>query len=220
MKPTALPQSLLKFIFCICFFILTSKIHAQDLNGVTFGFSSGYSLLNHHPNDYSLSPDTNHTLQIQTLSKGSFVISSVVSVKLGKLALADVTTRNGKKIKSLVSQNNVDHAATFWNRVSINASLDLLNVKSDNVTFNTKVNGGIGLGYFLTENIQIAAFYDVQTVRQLRDYIINKYLNQRIPNGSAYYNALDQNDNTLFYNKTFGGWSLKLIFSLANKKAG
>ncbi|HEY9001158.1 MAG TPA: hypothetical protein VIM89_07385 [Mucilaginibacter sp.] len=238
-----------------------------NLNGVTFGFGIGYSHTFDKTYDYSLTTDGNHNLQLQPLNKQSFVISSVIMVKLGKIAVdptdntivqqsqktayrnfktnysyqklaMDKTTNtlnqqlallpNDKKIisqldsvqsqaKNLKNQKSDATGNTFWGRVSIDASLDLANVSSS-VTFNKSVNGGLGVGYFITDNLQAALFYDVSRIRQLRDYVVNNYEGKPIPNGSGTnYNALDTSDNNLFYDKTISGLSFKLIFSLANK---
>jgi hypothetical protein len=238
-----------------------------NLNGVTFGFGAGYSYSFNKTYDYSLTTDGNHNLTLQPISKQSFVISSIIMVKLGKLAVdpndntlikqskipdyqsfkvnynynkllfdKKIDTLNQKltlapkdntikkqldtvksQAQNLKSQKSRAAGNNFWSRISIDASLDLANVSS-NVTFNKNINGGLGFGYFITDNLQAALFYDVSRIRQLRDYVVSNYQGKPIPNGSGTnYNALDTNDNNLFYDKTVGGLSFKLIFSLANK---
>ncbi len=223
-----------------------------DLNGVTFGFGAGYSHTNEKTYDYSLTTDNNHSLKLQPLSKQAFVISSVIMVKLGKIAVdqnANTFVKQSKttsynsllqqkysltKQSGFLTDSSTSAFATskkldkgvqniagvsFWEHLSINLALDLVNVAPD-VTFNKNINGGMGLGYFVTENLQIAMFYDVSRISQLRDYIVNAYADKPIPKGDGTnYNALDTKDTNLFYNKTVSGWSFKLIFSLANKKA-
>jgi len=222
-----------------------------DLNGVTFGFGAGYSHTRDNIYDYSLTTDKDHNLKLQPLSKQAFVISSVIMVKMGKIAvdqnantfvkqskttdynsliqqkynlnrqndfLADSSTSDFVKSKKLDKSVQGLAGVSFWEHLSINLALDLVNVAPD-VSFNKNVNGGIGVGYFVTENVQVAAFYDVSRISQLRDYIVNSYENKPIPKGDGTnYNALDSKDTNLFYNKTVSGWSVKLIFSLANKK--
>ncbi|ASU35968.1 hypothetical protein MuYL_4083 [Mucilaginibacter xinganensis] len=223
-----------------------------DLNGVTFGFGAGYSHTHDRTYDYSLTTDKDHNLKLQPLSKQAFVISSVIMVKLGKIAVDQNANTFVKQSKtsvynSLIQQKyhfdrqndslenqgkanflkskKLDESVqgltgvSFWEHLSINLALDLVNVAPD-VSFNKNINGGIGLGYFITENLQVAAFYDVSRISQLRDYIVDSYENKPIPKGEGTnYNALDIKDTNLFYNKTISGWSFKLIFSLANKKA-
>jgi hypothetical protein len=58
----------------------------QELQGVTFGFGTGFSHIGGTVHSYSLTTDTLHALKAQNLSKTSFVISSVLSIKFGKLA--------------------------------------------------------------------------------------------------------------------------------------
>lgn len=198
----------------------------QPLNGVTFGFAAGYSILHDDLKEWTLSTDDKYTLQQQMLSRNSFVISSVVTIKLGKLSVDQSTNRLVKQTKTQTpaeQQKQVpqetDYLKDFFSRFSINASLDLVNVKSGDVSFNKSINGGLGLGFFLTDNVQLALFYDIQTFRQLRDNVVTTYLGKGIPKGTGIYNALDPADNSLFYNKTITGTSFKIILSLANKKS-
>jgi hypothetical protein len=245
-----------KALFTLIFLSLISLAFGQtaDLNGVTFGFGAGYSHTNDKTYDYSLTTDKDHNLKLQPLSKRAFVISSVIMVKLGKIAVDQNANTFVKQSKtadynSLIQQKSnlvrqsgfpADSSAvaftkskkldidksvqklggiSFWEHLSINLALDLVNVAPD-VTFNKNINGGMGVGYFVTENLQVAVFYDVSRISQLRDYIVDSYENKPIPKGDGTnYNALDSKDTNLFYNKTVSGWSFKLIFSLANKKA-
>ncbi|WP_448700931.1 hypothetical protein ACFGVR_02590 [Mucilaginibacter sp. AW1-3] len=219
----------LLLLSALLFIVRSSYAQATDLVGVTFGFSAGYSYSFNQIYDYSLTPDANHALKLQPLSQNSFVISSAVMVKLGKVAYdqtshtfikqAGVTKYN----KSFLEKNSPpaltkSDSVSFLDHLSLNLSLDLINVSQD-VSFNKRISGGIGIGYFLTHDLQIAAFYDITQVRQMRDYIVKSYENNPIPNSATTnYNALDTKDNTLFYDKTISGFSIKLILSLANKK--
>jgi len=201
-----------------------------DLNGVTFGFGAGYAHSFDKTYDYSLSTDGNHNLILQPLNKQSFVISSVIMFKLGKLSIDPATNALIKQSKkatyfAMKKANALRETASdiakpsFLDHLSLNASLDLVNV-APNVSFNKNINGGLGVGYFFNDNCQLALFYDISSISQLRDYIVNIYQNKPIPNGSGTnYTALDPNDNNLFYNRTISGFSVKLIFSLGNQKA-
>ena len=213
-------------LLCIPIFIARySYSQATDLVGVTFGFAAGYSYSLNKTYDYSLTPDANHALKLQPLSQNAFVISAVGTVKLSKIAFdqtnskfirqSDVETYNSNL---LVGSTTPANDLPFRERFSINFSLDLVNVNSD-VSFNKQVSGGIGFGYFLTQNLQVAAFFDVSQIRQMRDYIVSTYQDKPIPNSATTnYNALDTKDNNLFYDKTVNGISVKLIFSFGNKK--
>ena len=72
-------------------FIFTAFAQTADLNGVTFGFGAGYTGSFDRTYSYSLTTDGANSLKLQPINKAAFVISSVVMVKLGKVA-ADQTT--------------------------------------------------------------------------------------------------------------------------------
>jgi hypothetical protein len=181
----------------------------QELQGVTFGFGTGFSHIGGTVHSYSLTTDTAHALKAQKLSKTSFVISSELSIKFGKIS----TAKNSNKI---LKANGGE--AKPADRLAVNVALNLLEINSDNLSFNKNIDGGIGLGYFLNDYIQVAAFYDLVRIRQLRDHILKSYLDKSIPSGKEVFNALDEKNNDLFYDKTFTGISVKVIFSLGNKK--
>jgi hypothetical protein len=218
--------------------ILVSAIQAHSqttvqLKGVTFGIGIGMSYLHNKPQSYFLSPDSN-ALHLQPLSKTSFVVSSMLSIKLGKLGVQD-QTRNNQTKKTLVNLKKINEnpgakeykakqstestfaSPGFFQRLEFNIGLNLLDISSESISFNKSIDGGLGFGYYINENIQIAVFYDMIRIRQMRDYIVDHYNNRRIPNGAEYFNALDENNNNLFYNKNFSGASIKAIFSLGNK---
>lgn len=221
----------------IFYLILLSLLSfSQDeLRGVTFGFSAGFSQQFSRQYDYFLDP-ANNFLQKQKLGKTSLVISTVASIKLSKLSVqkkgADgnfkntfVRTgipapqkemRNNKEIKAFSGESSLENAK-WHEKFVLNLALNLAEIGSD-VSFNKQIDGGLGLGYLLTADVQLAAFFDLIRVRQLRDYIVSNYENKIIPKGAEFYTALDQSDNNLFYNKTFTGMSLKLIIALNPKK--
>ncbi|MDB5005399.1 MAG: hypothetical protein JWQ34_3624 [Mucilaginibacter sp.] len=204
-----------KTMLLLCMLFTKAAFCQQaDLNKVTFGFGAGYSHTFNKVYDYSLTTDGNYNLKAQELSKNAFVISSVVMVKLGKIFVDD----GNQLFKQNTTKGVAKAPADLLDRMSVNISLNLINVTSD-VAFNKSIDGGLGLGYFLSENLQVALFYDITQKRQLRDYVIKSYENLPVPsNANTVYNALDPNDDKLFYNKTISGFSLKLVFSLANKK--
>ncbi|MFI5159219.1 MAG: hypothetical protein ACHQF4_10165, partial [Sphingobacteriales bacterium] len=210
-----------KLLITLMFITSVGSVMAQattDLNGVTFGFGAGYSYTFNHTYDYSLTTDGNHNLKLQSLSNGAFVISSVVMVKLSKLAFDPTNSKlvkQSKKGEYAVAQKNVDSyeklslkqstdtnysnlkstakkaaGVSFIDHLSINMALDLINI-SHNATINQRINGCLGLGYFITDNLQAAIFYDVSRVSQLRDYLVNSYQDKPIPNSSTTnYNSL------------------------------
>jgi hypothetical protein len=228
-----------RFIIIIVSVIFSNYLYAQELNGVTFGIGIGWSRLFKAPNDYFLTTDANHFLQIQELGKSSAVISSTVTIKFSKLKIEeqeDKDTKEKSHVLVSLSQPPISDQklakqqrqaltgathkdATFFNRLALNVSLNLAELNSNNIAFNNSIDGGIGLGYYFNEFTQVGLFYDLIRIRQMRDKVVDDYLGKQIPNGNEFFNALDKEDNNLFYNKYFSGFSLKVIFSLGNKKS-
>jgi hypothetical protein len=124
-----------------------------------------------------------------------------------------------EQLSSLTSSYEILKQTSFIDHLTINLSLNMLNISND-VTFNKKIDGGLGLGYLITPNLQAGLFYDLTSVRQLQDKIMQKYADKQIPNDAGtFYNSLDVNDNSIFYNKLISSLSLKMIFSIGNRKS-
>ncbi|MBP6024703.1 hypothetical protein [Ferruginibacter sp.] len=205
-----------------------------DLKGVTFGLGLGYSHLFTAPKEYYLTTDATHKLQVQNLDKSGVVLSSVITIKLSKVAVQSQTsgTRtqnvlvNANRTRTL-SRKPGELSATateptydklkFSERLAVNLSLNLADVNSGNVSFNKYIDGGIGLGCYINEFTQVALMYEMQRLRQMRTKIVETYEGKSIPNGNEVLNALDEKDNNLFYNKYYSGVAIKVVFSLGNK---
>ncbi len=221
-----------KILFISLLGIISLLVRSQELSGTTIGFSFGPSFLSQAPYDYSLDPGSNNLL-IQKLSTRSLVISSVITIKFGKVSFQEHGDGKDRKmtfVKTYEDERNSDNTrkvvnkaiekkkAKFEDRLAFNLGINLAEVSSDNLSFNKNIDGGVGFGYFLTPSMQFAAFYDIIKIRQMRHHIINNYDGKPIPNGTEFYNALDIADNKLFYNKTFTGFSLKIVVALNPKK--
>lgn len=195
-----------------------------ELSGVTLGFGAGYNFLFHPVMEYSLSTDTQHLLHIDKGASGGFVISSIVTVRLGK-----VSKRAGTSV--LFSQQKIianpgRSAFTLANRPlleaspherwALNLAINLAEVNTSGLTFNKQVSGGLGAGYFVNNATQISAFLDVTLARQLRQSVVDQYEGKAIPKGNDVYTALDPADSDLFTTRPFWGVSLKLVYSLPN----
>ncbi len=203
-----------KFTAIFFFLFVITLAHTQELNGVTFGFGAGFSKTSQTAYSYSLTTDDQHHLVTQALSKNGFVISSVLTVRLSNLK----TETNSHKL--LKANSTTTEAAGWKEKLAINVSLNLVEINSDNLSFNKNIDGGLGLGYMVNDFVQVALFYDLIRLRQLRDHVKDNYLGKSIPNGTDILNALDEKNNDLFYNKTFTGFSFKIILSLGSKKPG
>lgn len=193
-------------LFCV--FVLGSHlVYGQDpLKKFTIGLGTGYNYLFQTVDDYSLTTDTVGRLEFQPLSRHNFVVSSIIVFRLGARSVQSGTN------------SFVAASSSTWDRFAICASVNLFDFSSNDVSFNKSIDGGIGFGYFINPSLQIAAFYELARIRQLRQYIKNDYMNAGIPDGEEFFNALDEKDSRLFYTKTFSSVSVKLIFALPNKE--
>lgn len=185
-------------------------VRGQDIKQLTFGIGAGYSYSFDENYAPSLSTDPIPKLKLQKIAATNFVISPMIIFKFSKLKV------NAGSDKFL--RVNGGTAAKYYDKFSINMGINLLEVKNDDLAFNKSIDGGLGIGYFLNPDFQVALSYDISSQRQLQDYISSNYLDQPIPNGKEFFNALDEKNNNLFYTKKVSAISFKVVFSIGNKK--
>jgi hypothetical protein len=179
----------------------------EELKKLTIGLGPGFNYNISDRYEYSLSTDSVPVLRSQKLSNLNFVISSVVVFRLGDPSIDP----NTKKFADYT-----DPKEGFMNRLTVNLSINMLELSSDNLAFNKTIDGGLGFGVYFNPAVQLALFFEISRYRQLRDYVVEDYILKPIPNGNDVYNALDINDNRIFYTATGFSTSLKLIFTLPN----
>lgn len=197
---------------------ITSESNSQNLSRLTVGLGVGGSFLSQSIKDYYLTTDGTNSLKMDDKNKFNFVLSQIVIFRLGdETALRNVDYKKedrklyDKKFVPMVPFENFK-----WSQLSILLSLNLLDLQTNEVGFNKTIDGGFGLSYALTNNLQIGALYEFKHFRQLRPYVVDNYLGHPIPNGTTEnFTTLDINNANLFYDKVFEGISIKLIFNVA-----
>lgn len=211
----------------------------KDASRLTFGIGIGVNHLFDNVYDYSLTTDLNNNLKITKLNRNSIVVSPVVVFRLRK---SEIIKKGGKmeffynsiiKNKGGTKKGGTNKDETNkdetnkedgeekdekmpdndLSRFSILLSTDLINIQGDKVSYNKRIDGGMGIGYSFSPDLMVGLFYEIKSYRQLREYVVEQYENKPIPNGEGFYNALDETNNNLYYNKQLEGLSLKLIFN-------
>lgn len=184
----------------------------EELSTMTIGVAVGYNHLFQTIYDYSLTTDTEHRLKVEELNSGSVVVSSALIFRFNNFD----KKKNSNKLYLRDSEES-DKSPDIFQKFSAILSLNLLDINSSNgIDFNKSIDGGIGLGYQIEANLNIALLYELKRVRQMRSYVVEQYENESIPQGTEVYNSLDSDDNNLFYNKSVTGISLKLIFNFSS----
>lgn len=197
----------------LLFFILGISIEAagqeEEVSKLTLGIGIGANHLFENVYDYSLTTDASNSLEITKLNRNSIVISPVIIFRLGETR---TTMKSGKR-QFVESDDKKNPLWDIYKDLSLLLSTDLLNIQSDKISYNKQIDGGIGIGYSFSPSLMVGIFYEIKSYRQLREYIVEQYENKPIPNGTSFYNALDETNNSLYYNKQLEGISLKLIFN-------
>jgi hypothetical protein len=214
-------------ILSIVLLLIGTLAKAQPLKGVTLGFGAGYHHSITKKYDYFLAADDNYSLKMDPLSASSFVISTVVNIKLTPLVKVNeklhkrlsgsqqnsIRTQKTGGVSSVVEEVPFEEKRNWKDKITLHLGINLAEVSS-NVTFNKSIDGGIGAGYILSEHAFITLMADLSKYRKMRDYYSKKYNNKPIPNGSGFYTTLSSDDNTLFQSKTSVGLSIKFVMGI------
>jgi hypothetical protein len=195
-------------LLIILFATYVTESNSQESSRITVGLGIGGNHLFKEIYDYSLTTDGTYKLKVEESSRNSLVISPVIIFRYKKFNLISDSSK-------IYDENDNEVGPFNASRFNLLLSVNLLDVKSGDVGFNKKIDGGIGIGYSFSSDIQIGILYEIKNYRQLRNYILENYSNESIPKSmTEFYNALDKTDNNLFYDKVYEGFSVKLIFNV------
>lgn len=176
------------------------------IKGVHFGVTTGISFIAKPTYDYSISP-IDSTFRTQKLAPLSFNISTCVAFPIaprwwgtGLYVKRNKTYYTGTGLYGIVSLN----LATF------NTAFETGGL------FNKQIDGGLGLGWALTENACLIGTFEMLSVRQPRDYMLDiANTGEKIMSSNGPIMEIDESSNYLtnYYVPSF---SIKFAFFFDN----
>jgi len=156
-------------------------------------------------------------LKITGVPKAAFLISTGVSVPLTKGRLG------GRYYRKLDENGNATGSVYyvpygFCFIATIN--LVTFNSTASGSIFNQKVDGGLGLGYRINDNLQFALTYEMISYRQPREFLLDNFNEQilKTPNGDI-ITSINPDDNNYFSDKYMPSLSFKFFYLIAYKPA-
>jgi hypothetical protein len=121
-----------------------------------------------------------------------------------------------KNIKSNISWSSLLKKA--GRHICLMSNINILDFSSGQkeLAFNKSIEGGLGIGYRINENIYLAINWEHIQSMQLYDDIKSKAGEKLVLYGTQLTNSnqLDLDNEDLFYKKNLNGWSIKIIFCL------
>lgn len=163
--------------------------------------------------DPILSP-VDSSLRLQTLFPVSLILSTGV-----------VVSAKSRKAELIKSSNGSIDASNYYRKpslLSFIANVNLAQFSSAASSFNQKITGGVGMGIRASEDFYVGITYDINMTRQLRDFYIDNYQDKQILLGSTkesdVLGNLDSSNNQFFYDKYYGGLSIKFVYVVTGKK--
>lgn len=176
---------------------------------VSLGLSLGFNYSLKELQSASLSPIDNSVL-LEDEQKGSFVLSTVVSVPL---------FFNTKRVFRF--KNSAGELEGTINRISALSAIAVVNLvtfsgAASGSTFNQQISGGLGISYNFNENFAIGLTYEVSAFRQPKDFLIESE-GETILIGEMPLTSLNVDDNRFFKTQYNGLIAFKFIYKLTTK---
>lgn len=179
--------------------------------GVSVGYNSGFKSLY----NATISPIDN-TVQFERVSPFSVVLSTAAMFSVRTFSLRKKTDLDYEPTRD----NTEGPVFEIPSRLSIGAILNIAQFSGQTNVYNQQIDGGLGIGYQLNENIFILGSLEFNSVKQPRDYFFDKYYDKNLPvlvSGSP-LKSLNYDDTSLFSNKYVPNISLKIVFGLGLTK--
>jgi hypothetical protein len=182
--------------------------------GIDFGVSLGFNSVFSKVYDARISPLDNR-LKITTVPKSAFLLSTGISVPLTKGKLGGRYYRkldeNGEKYGPVYF---VPYGLCFLATVN----LVTFNSSANGSAYNQKLDGGLGFGYRVNDNFQVALTGEMISYRQPRKFLLDGFRDKTLslPNGDL-VTSINPDDNNYFMDKYMPSVSLKFFYLIAYK---
>lgn len=190
----------------------------QDIivKNVDIGLSVGFNTVFEKLHEARISP-IDQKVFLTNMPRQSFLLSTTISVPF------NVTLRQGKENAKQIQYQQVRNGPFYRTPLGLCfvASLNLANLSStqSGSIFNKKIDGGLGLGYRVSQNFQISLTYEKISIRQPRQFLKDLEGKNIIINNQI-LNSLDIEDNNYFVDKYLNSAAIKFIYVIKNGTKG
>lgn len=181
--------------------------------GFNVGVSLGVNRVFDKLYEATISPVDNK-LSLNRLQRSAFVMSTVIAVPLSKGELGGSYARRlDGQGKAYGPVYYVPYGLYLIAAVNLTTFHDAMK----GGVFNQKIDGGLGLGYRLNHDLQIALTFEKISVRQPRDFLFD-YQNQVITVNGQPLTTLNTDDTGYFKTDYLSALSLKFVYILSGRK--
>ena len=206
--------------------VLKTRDHVDklfDRNKIQIGVSIGYNYISN--NDVSLydayiSP-IDSTLKLEMVNYGSIVLSTTVMVTpfdegfTKQIKNLEAYKENrGKFTRGLLFLGQ--QCLKYGKNISFIASVNLKEFSSfsEDLNFNKRIDGGLGLGYKFSDSFWIGATYEQVSLLQPREALLLEDGNKLPGENGSFLTQLDKTNTNYFNEKVYSAVSLKFIYTI------
>ena len=192
--------------------------------GVDFGVSLGFNRVFEKLYDVHLSP-LDHKLKVTDAPMSTFLLSTGISVplarireKLGESTPSTFRGRYYKKLTTLGAPTSTVYCVPYGWCLVATVNLLTFNTAATGSVFNKRIDGGLGIGYRINDELQIAATFEMISYRLPRDFLIGEYRDKVVNNAAGTPVTVILPENNDYYSDRYlPSVSLKLFYLLAYK---
>lgn len=179
--------------------------------GINFGVSLGFNRVFGNLHEARISPIDNR-LHITSTSRSAFLISTGVSVPLSFRPVEGGIVNKAYKYFKKDNEKIINYIPYGLYLV---ATVNLVTFSSagDGSVFNKRIDGGLGFGYRVNDDVQFAVTYEMISYRQPRPFLYDYDGKQiTLPAQLAPITALNEDDNNYFRDRYMPSISLKVFY--------
>jgi len=180
--------------------------------GINFGVSLGFNTVFDKLYEARISPLDNHLL-ITSLPRTAFLISTGLSVPLTHGSL-------GGKYYRKLDNNGAPFGDVYYVPYGLcfvaTVNLVTFNSAGNGSVFNQKIDGGLGLGYRINDDLQLALTYEMISYKQPREFLFGKEGTTLTQNGET-VTSINPDNNDYFHDKYMPSISLKFFYLIKGK---
>lgn len=185
--------------------------------GVDFGISLGFNSVFDKVYEARISPLDNK-LKVTDVPKSAFLISTGISVPLSKGKLGG---RYYRKLDAQGKKYGPVYYVPYGLCFVATVNLVSFNSAATGSVFNSKIDGGLGLGYRINDNFQMALTYEMISYRQPRQFLLDNYNEQVLRNMNGdIISSISLDDNNYFRDRYMPSMSIKFFYLIAYKPVG
>lgn len=194
----------------------TQPIENSINKGIDFGVSVGFNSVFANLYEARISP-LDAKLKITGVPKVAFLLSTGVSVPLSGYHCR-LGGRYYRKLNSDGTESRTAYYVPYGFCALATINLVTFNSAATGSAYNQKLDGGLGLGYRINDNMQLACTFEMISYRLPRQYLLDEYRDKTLTDAAGKtVTSISADDDNYFASRYLPSVSIKFFYLFAYK---